>query len=243
MIIMKKKTKAFLSILLTASMLIGSSLTVFGGELTGISVTGKGSISVAPDVATISLAVETTGKTAKEAQTKNATTYKNVIKNLTEAGIEEGAITTASFRVLPTYRYDEKLGQVPTGYECNHHLSVTTKDTKNVGSYIDAAISAGAINDNGVSFSLSDYNQYYEKALVLAVKNATGKANAIATTIGKKVTVPLSITEQSYAQPYLRQEYNKAMAAVAEDSSSNISTTITSDKIEVKASISAVYGY
>jgi len=241
---MKKQTKAFLGILLTASILIISSFTVFGAEITGISVTGNGSISVSPDMATISLNVETTGNTAKDTQTKNATIYQDVIKSLTKTGIKEGEITTSSFQVSPTYRYDEKLGRVQTGYECNHFLSVTTKDTKNVGTYIDAAISAGATNENGVSFSLSNYNQYYEKALVLAVNNAAAKANAIASAIGKKITSPLSVTEQSVSQPYLRQEYNnKITEAKSDESVSGASTTITSGKIEVTASISAIYGY
>lgn len=241
---MKKATKFFLGFFLTTSLVIGGSLFAFGAEMTGISVTGNGSISVAPDMATISLDIETTGKTAKEAQTQNGTIYQTVTKSLMDLGVPSGDLTTASFQVSPTYRYDEKLGRVQTGYQCNHILSLVTKDTQNVGTYVDAAISAGATNENGVSFSLSDYNQYYEKALVLAVKNASGKANAIATAMGKKITNPLSMTEQSSNQPYLTPQYaNKLAESATEDSAGGVRTTITSNKIEVKASVTAVYNY
>ena len=58
----------------------------------GISVTGESTVTVAPDVAYLTVGVQTSARTAREASTTNATQVAAVIDAVTRAGIPSSAI-------------------------------------------------------------------------------------------------------------------------------------------------------
>jgi len=90
-----------------------------------------------------------------------------------------------------------------TGYTVTNMIQVEIDDLDLIGSVIDAASEAGANNIQGISFELSDEvaDDLKNDAYVMALRDAEGKANLIADTLGLEVTGVLSVSESVY-YPY-----------------------------------------
>lgn len=157
-----------------------------------ISVNGEATISVKPDMVTISFGVETNGATAKEAQQANTTQMNNVIAALKAAGIRSEDIQTSNFSLYPVYSWEEqKTGgskQVLTGYRCNNTVTARVKSVSTTGTIIDAAVNAGATNIGGITFGLQDAEPTKNEALAMAVASARSKAEVMAKAAGVTIT-------------------------------------------------------
>lgn len=240
-----KNWKRFLITASLATMLaFGSAASVFAAEGGTITTNGTGVVTVQPDLAEISLSIQTYGKTSDAAQKENNQISAKVIRKLEELGIAKDKIFTNYSYVYPTYGYDETSGKnYIERYQANTTLQVTIKDIDNAGTYIDAALKAGATGFNNVVFSLEDPTHYYTQALELAVKNASASANAIATAYGKPLGQIQNVMEQSSYQSYEEAQYrNKATLEGSASGSSNNDTVIQYDTVQVTASITATYG-
>lgn len=157
-----------------------------------ISVTGQAEIYVKPDVASASFGVETNASTAQEAQKLNSSAMNRVISVLKGKGIAEADIQTSNFSLYPIY---EQQGERPyvqqmtvKGYRCSNTVTVRIKNISDVGSIIDAAISAGATNVNSISFGVLNSKKYEDEMLAKAVENARHKADIMAKAAGANIT-------------------------------------------------------
>ena len=164
-----------------------------------ISLTGAGTASATADEATIRMGVEVTKDSAAEAISDNAESMAEVIDALLLQGISEDDIQTTSYSVYPQYDWTED-GRVLLGYTVTNMVQVTVKDLDIVGDVIDAAGSAGANRMDGISFGLSDAKMQELKntAYILALGDATDKADLIAETLGLAISGVQSVTESSY---------------------------------------------
>ena len=79
---MKKSFKTAISLLLAAVMVFGISVTAFAESTDGITVNGRGIVSVEPDTATIYANIETRGATASQAQDENNKVSSAVISSM-----------------------------------------------------------------------------------------------------------------------------------------------------------------
>lgn len=206
-----------------------------------INVNGDGEISVAPDIAYVSLGVTTEKSTVDEAQKNNSTAMNNIIAAIKKAGVASEDIKTSNYTISPKYNYEEKTGNSTiVGYIVTSTLSVTVKNISSVGSVIDTAITNGANNSNGVTFGVKDYEKYYNMALTNAISNAKAKAQAIAGCIDVKISIPTKITENSSGVPTEYPVfYNAPLKSISGDQAMTVQTGI----YKVKASVSLVYEY
>lgn len=250
---MKKLQKFSVLIVLAATMLSCLQVSAFAAETNPVQaqrqiiVNGTGIVKVAPDTATLRFGVETLEKTAQAAQDKNAATVNKVISQLIDMGIQKDKIITNYYSVYPQYRYNDETGEKTlTGYQAYNSFSAITSDVNNAGKYIDAAIKAGANNNEGISFSLANPNKHYSQALKLALENASSNANAIASAVGKTVGTPIQIKEQSSNMSYVEQESNYVNTNLTKERGSADmagGANIRYDKIQVTANIEAIYTY
>ncbi|WP_312060796.1 SIMPL domain-containing protein [Anaerotignum sp.] len=241
---MKKFKTLLITTSLAAVLIFGSASSAFAAEGAGITTNGTGIVSVLPDTATVSLSVQTTGKTADAAQKENNKISTKVVDKLMELGVAKDKIITNYSSVYPQYQYDDVTGKSTiTSYRANASFDVTVKDIDHVGTYIDGALKAGATGFNGVSFSLEDPNPYYVQALQAAVKNASIAANAIAAAYGKPLGEIQKVEEQaSYSSFEETAVYNEKAVLDSVRGSSGNSTEIQYNKIKVTATITATYG-
>ncbi len=205
-----------------------------------ITVNGEGIVKVKPNMAYASMGVDTISKEAKDAQKNNSAAMNKVIQVLKSMGIAEDDIKTTDYSIYPEQNYDEKTKQtVITGYHVSNTVEVTVRDINSVGSVIDKAGDAGANRMYNISFTVSDDSAYYQQALQAAAKNAKGKADAIAKSLGVSIVGPVSVTEQSAGGPIVYGSINSMKEMAADGAGTSVST----GELEVKAQISIAYGY
>ncbi|CAD8107108.1 unnamed protein product [Paramecium sonneborni] len=180
-------------------------------------VTGTGSLSVEPTIATIHYAIEIQNELAELAlNTANkiqATSFKSLQSvDTTNGGVK---ISTTQFQMFPHTEYDYSYGKneiIFKGYKVIISQKMETSNLNIVGQLIDAAINAGVTSIQSVQFDIKPEQkaELKDQILQLAIKDATHKAQIALKTLDMKIHSIKSISiDQSYAP---RPSYqNKAM--------------------------------
>ena len=218
-----------------------------------ISVTGYGESIAEPDMATITLGIETENPNASKAQKENAEKMDKVIAALKAAGIADKDIKTSQYSM---YSYDvskDNSGKYDAGttvYHVTNTVSAVTYDVSKVGDVIDRAVAAGANRVNNLQFSLSDEKQKQERkaALISAVKAARADADAVADALGLTIkgpgliSVDRSYTPVSYASVNLTAKEDAMMAPKAA-AAGRVSTSIEAGTLSTTATVSITFLY
>ncbi len=194
-----------------------------------VTASGDAVISVKPDLARVTVGVETQAPTAQEAAAQNATIAQNVLTAVRGALGSGGTTETISYTITPNYRTVTP-GQpaVLTGYTVTNLIQVTTLDMGNVGRLIDAASGAGANRIQGLSFGIRDEDPVKRQALTAAAKQARGHADAIAAGLGGRAGMVLSAQEGGAVAPLATARLGVAAATP---------TPIETGLVEVRASV------
>lgn len=204
-----------------------------------ISVTGEGHSYAKPDQAQLSMGVVSEAKTAAIALKTNSEKMSNLIKTLTGKGIAEKDILTSNFSVNPQYRYDNvnnQQRQTLVGYQVSNEVQVKIRNLPALGDLLDAVVTAGANNVNGISFSLADPAPVLDQARQKAMADAKRKADLYATAAGVKAGRVLYVTESSGTIYPPRPMMMGARMAAAE-----ASVPIAAGEQESTATITVVY--
>lgn len=204
----------------------------------GITVSGTGAAMAAPDVAYISAGVTTQAATAKAASDANSTTMAAVIAAIKAAGVASKDIQTANFSINPVYSQtkDNTGTSTITAYRVDNAVTATVGVVGDAAKVLDAAVTAGANSDVSIRFDIKDATALQEQALTAAIQQASGKAGAIATATGVKLTGVYSVTEQSAGGPV--PVASKALAAAASPS-----VPVEQGQLSVNASVLVTYTY
>jgi uncharacterized protein YggE len=163
---------------------------------TEITASGTGSISVPPDMATVSAAVETNAANANDAISQNNVRYDQIVAALAKAGIARADIALSYYnvgynprpKILPSPPSDERYG-----YTVSRNFSVKVRAIGDAGKVSDSCIAAGATAINGVSFGLSDPGSVRAQAIAKAVAEARTNAEALAAAAGLRIVALKSI--------------------------------------------------
>lgn len=210
-----------------------------------VTVTGTDSVSVAPDVADLSLAVRTEAADAATCQDQTAQTVNAVKAALVAFGVPEESIVTADVSLYPQYDYSSSVETI-VGYQMYVGVTVKGLAIDQVGDAISTATGAGANVVNNVSYYCSDYDAQYQQALLLAIEQARSKAEAIAGATGAVLGDPVSVTE-GYQNAQYRVTSNLAYAAdeaaTADSGASAAQMSIDVDPgdIEIEATVTVEY--
>ncbi|MBL8554002.1 MAG: SIMPL domain-containing protein [Phenylobacterium sp.] len=207
-------------------------------KATTLNLSAYGETRVAPDMATITLGVMTEGKTAAEAMQANAARMAAVMASLRKAGIADRDIQTSNLNLNPQYRYQENQPPLLVGYQASNNVSVTVHDLKRLGAAVDASVSAGANQVNGIAFGLDDPTAAENAAREAAVKALAAKADLYARATGHRISRLVSLSEGGgyTPQPPMPMELF-AMAAQAKDAG----TSISGGELKVRIDISGLY--
>lgn len=204
-----------------------------------VTVSGTGSTTAQPDLATIDFSVITEEKTAEGAEQSNSKKMTAVIAVLKSAGIDEKDIQSSGFYVNPVYDYS-KSAAVVTGYSVQNTVTVKVRAFDKLGALITDAIAAGANSVSSLNYSLEDSAQYYQQALEAAIKDATGKIGAIAQASGVKISAaPVSITEQSQSATPMASPAAVRETGMAADSAAAVPTQ--PGEMNITAQVQIIY--
>jgi uncharacterized protein YggE len=167
-----------------------------------VMVSGTATVEIVPDIARVIFNIQTTATTATQAESENAATTASVRNRILGAGIADADIKTLSLQVWAQYDYRTS-PSVLTGFMATQTLQVTIHDLRKIGSVIDAGVAGGATGVQGISYDVVDHTAATEKALALAVKDAQGKARAMADAAGIRLGSVVSMTDvQSSPYPF-----------------------------------------
>ncbi len=160
-----------------------------------IQVSGTAVVNVTPDRALIKLGVQSNGRSAKEAQAKNAAAINKVTKALKSLGIDSKDIATDWYVIEPLY---EDYGSLHiNGYRIYNIVEVTMRDVNKANDAMVAAFQAGANQVVDVQFYTSELRKYRDQARDLAMKAAMEKAEALSNAAGSGVECILTINENT----------------------------------------------
>lgn len=246
----KQWMKPFGAVLVASSLLVGGTAWVapgnyaYAAEVQGvqqnvINVVGKGEIQVKPDIAYLSIGVNSTAETAASAQKANAAKIQkvtNLLKNTWKISADD--IQTSQFYVQPNYTYSEKDGQKIKGYTAHHTLTVTYRDMDKIGELLDAASQAGANNIENVRFTVENPEKYESEVIAKAVANADVKAGAIAKAVKRQLGTVLSVSQPDGNVPVFYAN-ESIMAKAASDS--NAGTQIEAGQVKVSTVLNITY--
>lgn len=205
-----------------------------------ITVSGDALVTAAPDIAYITLGVETRDQSAENASDQNAEIMTNVIKALKDFGITDQEITTSGYYIYSYQEADRTSDPIKyyTVYTVRNQVNIQTTKLEDVGTIIDLAVKAGANQVQGITFDTVNKAELQLKALQNAVRQARQKAEAAAVGAGVTIKEVVSITEQSDAYaPYTEALAFRASAADA------AKTPITPGDVEIRARVVVEYKF
>jgi uncharacterized protein YggE len=187
-------------------------------EIPVLTVSGSGQARVAPDEATVRLGVLAQAPTAREAQERVNRIAGAILDAVRKLGLPAERIQTTGLNLGPQYAQGRAADQGPriTGYQASNTVSILVDDLARVGPVIDAGLAAGANNLDGVEFGLRNDAAARAAALTDAVREARGKAEALARALKVRLVEIMEVAEGNVAvspQPFRAR--GMAMAAEA----------------------------
>lgn len=196
-----------------------------------LTVTGTGSVEAAPDLATVSLGVTTSGATGGAAMSANTDALTAVIARLKAAGVEDRDIQTSNLSLNPNWVTNAAgTANEIQGFIATNMVTVRIRDLTRTGTVLDAAVADGANALNGLSFGLQDPRPRQDEARRKAVADAVAIATLLSDAAGTKLGPILSIHEGGAAEPFPGPMYRTmadAAAVPVEAGSLDISASVT----------------
>ena len=169
-----------------------------------ISVVGRGEVSAAPDLAAVSVAVETTARTAGQATAANAEKSTRVVQAIRRLLGEDDSLSTTRYDLQPRYAPRKPGGQAPpeiTGYVARNEVRAEIHGLDDVGEILDAAMQAGANRASNLSFLIENRDPHIRAALARAGAEARAQAESIAAALGVRLGDVISASTTSTPSP------------------------------------------
>ena len=218
-------------------------IKIDGLDPSGIQVWGRGTVAIEPDMALLSLGVESRADSVQDARTQAASSMNAILEALEARGIPDEDIQTSNFNISPEYSYQETFidsvrrnERVLVGYLVTNIVNVRIGDLDIVGATVDDVAQAGGDSTRiqSLRFSLEDPSGAQEQARELAVMDAIDKADQLAAVAGVSRGSLMSINEISGGVPVARQFQAEALADFA-------STPIAAGELEIAIDVQAVF--
>jgi len=169
------------------------------GEPTGITVMAEGKATGKPDLAMITIGVETRDAEARTAAEQNDERMAEVMNALLAKGVAEEDIQTADYSIQAEIDWQDSKQRV-IGYVVNNSVVVKLREVDEAGDVLDAVTAAGANNIYGIQFTFDDPSALREEARAEAMAEAQAKAQALAQLAGVGLGKPRQISE-SFMEP------------------------------------------
>jgi uncharacterized protein YggE len=182
--------------LIFAALLAASPAFAQSPEPRTLTMTGHGEVKAVPDQVEVTAGVTTNATTAAGALSANTAHMKTVFAALTRLGVPEKNIQTANFSVSPQYTGGAN-NEAPrlTGYQVSNSVSVRLEDVSRLGGALDALVTAGANQMNGIGFSIKDPAPMLTAARTQAVADAKARAETYARAAGVTLGPVLAINQ------------------------------------------------
>jgi uncharacterized protein YggE len=157
---------------------------------------GDATVAKKPDMASISVGVQSRQSTAAAAQSDLANKASKLIAQAKALGIADKDINTAGYTVGPYYSPG---GETISGYQASEQLLLKWRSVDTVGKTLDALVQQGGATNVGVSFALTDPKSAQAEARTLAIVDAHGRAQAMASAAGVKLGQVIHVSDLTFS--------------------------------------------
>lgn len=185
-----------------------------------IVVSGKGELTVKPDIATVSFSVQQENMDVSKASDIVNSKIANIVKSLKENGIEESDIKTTGYNIYPRYDYvrDDVYSsysgkQVLAGYNVSQSIVIKIRDLSNTGKIITALGTLGVTDMSGLTFTNDKYDELVKQARDEAIKQAREEAKKLAKALGVRLVKIIGYSEGG-SYPMYDRVYGMGEAAM-----------------------------
>ncbi len=198
-----------------------------------ITVNAESFVAAIPDMAVISLGVESAARTADAALEGNSQDMDAVLSMLKASGLEDRDIQTSGFSIDPIYAQDMTNRQI-TGYVVRNQVQARVRDLDGLGALLDQVVASGANRLQGLRFDVQNTEPLADQALSGAVARATAKAGLMADAAGVRLGPVLSMSESG--------GFSAPMASVRGMAMESMAVPVASGEVTVSAMVTMVFG-
>lgn len=164
----------------------------------GVFASGDATVSKKPDLALLTVGVESLKPTASAAQSDLASKAAKLIAKAKSLGIADKDINTSGYSVSPNYSGSNS---TIDGYRASEQISLKWHNVDTVGAALDAMVQQGGATSVYVGFGLASPKVAQAEARALAIADAKSKAQAMADAAGVKLGQLMRVTDLSYGGP------------------------------------------
>jgi len=201
-----------------------------------IVVTAEGLVTVAPDMATLTLGVVAEAESAADAVAAMSADAAALLERLAAEGIAERDLQTSGLNLSPRWRQDSPARGVPQieGYVAETTVQARVRAIDDLGGVIDAAVQSGANQFRGLSFGLASPSEARDAARRAAVEEGARRARLYAEAAGVEFGALLRLEEESGQdpRPLMRAEMSMADAG---------SVPVAEGELEITARVRLVF--
>jgi hypothetical protein len=201
-----------------------------------LTVTGEGTVTRAPDRATISFRIETNNDQAAAATSANSAIAAALQKRIAALNIPASAVSTSGYALTYT-PHPQKPDPASTqryGFTVERTIDVVDDNVDGAGAVVDAGVAAGVTSINGITFVLRDQHAAIRSAQTAALADAVAQARSLAVAANVRLVRIRAISPSGGPGP-IRPLARMTLAAAA------MPTTIDPGNLSVTANVTVEY--
>lgn len=160
----------------------------------GVFSNGDAVVSKRPDLAFVSVGVESLKPTASAAQSDLAGKAAKLIARAKGLGIADKDITTSGYSVNPNYANSTA---TVDGYRASEQIQLKWHNVDTVGGAMDSLVRQGGATSVSVGFGLANPKAAQAEARGLAIADARARAQAMAEAAGVKLGQVIRVSDLS----------------------------------------------
>jgi len=199
--------------------LSGAALAAEAEHPRTVAVTGQGEVKAEPDLAYVTLGVESRKPKLEDARADVARTIDAVLKLTRDLKIDQKLVRATRINVQPEYNWDTNARErTLIGYMVSRQVEIELTDLEKLGLLLERATDLGVNQIGDPRLDSSKRRDFERQALAKAVEDARANADAVAKAAGAKLGSARTISASSgFVPPPVPMRGKVMMAMEASD--------------------------
>jgi len=236
---MSLKSPRLLTALVATATLVAATAMADEPRPRTVSVTGQSEVAAEPDMARVTLGVDSRKPTMAEARTEVTATVDRVLALSRELKIDPKYVNATRLQVQPEYRWNEKdRKRVLLGYAVTRQVDIELRDLEKLGTLLEKAVDAGVNQAGDPVLDSTRRKELERQAMTKAVEDARLNAETLATAAGVKLGTVRTLNGN--ASPPSVPIY-RAKAMMAADAVESSEETYQAGEMKFSAMVNAEY--
>jgi uncharacterized protein YggE len=204
-----------------------------------VNVSGMGEVAAEPDLARITLGVESRKPSLAEARTEVNSTIDRVLKLTRDLGIDPKHVNATRVQVQPEYSWNPKdRKRVLLGYLVHRQVQVELRNLEQLGPLLERAVDVGVNQVGDPALDSSRRKELEREAMSLAVQDARLNAEALAGAAGVRLGPVRSLNGSASGPP---MPMFRAQVAMADAAAAPPEATYQPGEMKFNANVNAEY--